>query len=156
MAIENCPFCGKEADYDATLCLEGIKDHVGCSNTDCPAYQFPGVHIDDWNKRLLKQRYSLRDIQKYILDVGIKLGFSSLTCIQRCLLLGEETGELFKSVRKHEGIPVDTKTSSIEDELSDVLLQTCAIANFYNIDLANAFRSKQEKDKKRQWKSTRN
>ena len=49
--IENCPFCGHLADFDAVLFREGIKDHVGCTNTECPAYQFQGIHIDDWNNR---------------------------------------------------------------------------------------------------------
>lgn len=96
----------------------------------------------------LKQGFSLKDIQQYILEGGIELGFDKLTAAQRCLMLGEEVGELFKSVRKYEKIKIDnnSKVDSIEDELSDVLKQVCAVANYFKIDLEKAFIQKEEKD----------
>lgn len=69
-------------------------------------------------------------------------------------MLGEEVGELFKSVRVHEKIKIDNSTTldSIEDELADVLKQLCAVANYFNIDLEKAFKQKEEKDIGRSWK----
>ena len=72
-------------------------------------------------------------------------------------MLGEEVGELFKAIRKSEGIKIDhnSKFSSIEDELADVLIFVLSIANRHDIDLEKAFRSKEEVNKKRVWsKST--
>ena len=99
----------------------------------------------------LKEKPSLGDIQEYIQEGAEELGFDKLDGSQRYLMLAEEIGELAKSIRKHEGVTVDTKTGSIEEELADVFLQTCAVANFFGIDLEKAFRKKQEKDKGR-WK----
>jgi NTP pyrophosphatase (non-canonical NTP hydrolase) len=50
-------------------------------------------------------------------------GFSDETALEKCLLLGEELGELFKAVRKRLGIKTDTqwKESTVEDELADIL-----------------------------------
>jgi NTP pyrophosphatase (non-canonical NTP hydrolase) len=81
-------------------------------------------------------------------------GFISQSVIDKCLLLGEEVGELFKAVRKAEGLLVDENStfSEIGDELSDILIYICAIANRKNIDLESAFRAKEEKNKKRTWK----
>jgi len=70
-------------------------------------------------------------------------------------LLGEEVGELFKAVRKSEGLAVDANSNFTEigDELSDIFIYLCAIANRKGIDLEKAFREKEEKNKKRIWKS---
>ncbi len=101
----------------------------------------------------LKNNFSLRDLQQHILESGIERGFDKLSAAQRCLMLGEEVGELFKSVRKYEKIKIDnnSKVDSIEDELSDVLKQVCAVANYFKIDLEKAFIQKEEKDNGR-WK----
>ncbi|MCD6355236.1 MAG: hypothetical protein J7L95_06780 [Prolixibacteraceae bacterium] len=71
----------------------------------------------------------------------------------KCLLLGEKVGELFKAVRKAEGLLIDTNFNFTEigDELSDIFIYLCAIANRKGIDLENAFRKKEEKNKKRTW-----
>jgi len=100
---------------------------------------------------ILKENPLLKDFQEYILESGIELGFDKLTGIQRCLMLWEELGELFKSVRKYEKIKIDknSKVDSIEDELADVFKQVCAIANYFKIDLEKAFI---EKEKKNIWR----
>ena len=94
----------------------------------------------------LKENPRLKDIQKYVQEGAQEIGFDKLKGSQRYLMLVEEVGELAKGIRKSEAIIVDTKTGSIEEELADVLLQTCAVANFFGIDLEEAFRKKQEKD----------
>ena len=69
-------------------------------------------------------------------------------------MLGEEVGELFKAIRKKEDIKVDlnSKIGSVEEELADILIYLCAIANRYDIDLEKAFREKEEINKQRVWK----
>ncbi len=68
--------------------------------------------------------------------------------------MGEEVGELFKAVRKSEGLSIDSNSTFTEigDELTDIIIYLCAIANRKNIDLESAFREKEEKNKQRIWK----
>ena len=68
--------------------------------------------------------------------------------------MGEEVGELFKAIRKTENISTDanSKTFHIGEELADILIYVCAIANRYGINLEEAFRKKEEINKKRVWK----
>ncbi len=67
---------------------------------------------------------------------------------------GEEVGELFKAVRKAEKIKIDhnSKITSVSEELADVLIFLCSIANKFEIDLEKAFREKEEINKTRSWK----
>lgn len=97
---------------------------------------------------LNSKQLNLKDLQKYILDGGIELGFDKLNATQRCLMLGEEVGELYKSIRKYEKITIanDSHVSPISEELADVLKQVCAIANYFNIDLEDAFIKKEKKN----------
>ncbi len=98
---------------------------------------------------------SLTDFQKYVSELEEERGFASQTIIDKCLLLGEEVGELFKAVRKTEGLAIDSNSEFTEvgDELTDIFIYLCAIANRKGIDLEEAFRTKEEKNKKRVWKS---
>ncbi|MBU2235665.1 pyrophosphohydrolase, partial [Patescibacteria group bacterium] len=91
--------------------------------------------------------------QKYVSKMEDERGFSDESTIQKCLLLGEEVGELFKAVRKSENIKIDRNSDigTIENELADVLIYLLVIANRYNIDLEKAFRDKEEINKNRNW-----
>jgi NTP pyrophosphatase (non-canonical NTP hydrolase) len=98
---------------------------------------------------------NLKEFQQYVAELEIERGFAHQTIIDKCLLLGEEVGELFKAVRKSEGLAVDENSSFTEigDELTDILIYLCAIANRKGIDLEKSFREKEEKNKKRIWKT---
>jgi NTP pyrophosphatase (non-canonical NTP hydrolase) len=80
-------------------------------------------------------------------------GFTERGVIQQCLLLGEEVGELFKAVRKHEQMRTATTslTGSVDEELADILIYVCAIANRLNINLDEALRAKEEYNNTRSW-----
>ena len=84
-------------------------------------------------------------------------GFMDQTVIEKCLLLGEEVGELFKAIRKETNIKIDnhSKFKSIDYELVDIFMFLCAIANRLNIDLEKAFREKEEINKKRVWEKNK-
>lgn len=101
----------------------------------------------------LKEKPLLIDCQEYVKELELERGFSSQTVIEKCLLMGEEIGELFKSVRKAEKILIDNNSTinQVSDELADVFIYLCAIANRYDIDLETAFREKEEINKKRTW-----
>ena len=102
----------------------------------------------------LPQNPKLADFQQYVKDLEEARGFSVQTVLQKCLMLGEEVGELFKAIRKTEGLTVDknSKIGSITEELADCLIFLCSIANKYGIDLEKSFREKEEINKKRVWK----
>ena len=102
---------------------------------------------------LLKKQPILRDFQTYVAELENERDFSHQSAIEKCLLLGEEIGELFKAVRKSEKMNIDiiSRSTSVEEELADILIYICSIANRYNIDLEKAFREKEEINKKRKW-----
>jgi len=103
----------------------------------------------------LTKNPTLENFQHYVAELEIERGFASQTTIDKCLLLGEEVGELFKAVRKSEGLAVDENSNFTEigDELTDIFIYLCAIANRKGIDLETAFLKKEEKNKLRIWKS---
>lgn len=69
-------------------------------------------------------------------------------------MLGEEIGELFKAIRKAEKMRIDgnSHVGKIEEEMADIMIYLCSIANRCNIDLEKAFRDKEEVNKARTWK----
>ncbi|PWI47566.1 pyrophosphohydrolase [Candidatus Heimdallarchaeota archaeon B3_Heim] len=101
----------------------------------------------------LKEHPPLIAYQKYVAELEKEREFKDQSVVDKCLLLGEEVGELFKAVRKKEGLNIDLNStpSQISYELVDIFIFLCAIANRYDINLEDAFREKEEINKKRQW-----
>jgi NTP pyrophosphatase (non-canonical NTP hydrolase) len=101
----------------------------------------------------LKSNPTLGDFQTYVRELEDERGFATQPLVQKCLLLGEEVGELFKAVRTHEKMSLanDAAPSEVEAEIADVLVLLCSVANKLDIDMEAAFREKEEKNKKRIW-----
>ena len=101
----------------------------------------------------LPKNATLTMYQKYVTELEYERGFINQTIIDKCLLLGEEVGELFKAVRKQEGLKIDlnSENKKISEELVDIFIYICAIANRSNVNLEKAFLKKEEVNKKRQW-----
>ncbi|MDH6269873.1 NTP pyrophosphatase (non-canonical NTP hydrolase) [Rhizobium sp. SG_E_25_P2] len=101
----------------------------------------------------LMKAAGLRELQAYVAKLEVERGFSHQSAVEKCLLLGEEVGELFKAVRKQEGMPIEPGgvMLSIGGELADLLIYLCAIANRYDIDLDQAFRDKERLNATRRW-----
>lgn len=101
----------------------------------------------------LNEKPTLPDFQRYVTKLERERGFIHQTILEKCLLLGEEIGELFKSVRKSQQIKIDENSDvkDIGDELADIFIYLCAIANRFDINLEQAFREKEEKNKERRW-----
>lgn len=101
----------------------------------------------------LDERPTLTDFQAYVAKLEIERGFDDQSVRDKCLLLGEEIGELFKAVRKTEGLKVDVSSQfgTVSEELADVFIYLCAIANRYDIDLETAFREKEKINHQRSW-----
>ncbi|WP_108126573.1 MazG nucleotide pyrophosphohydrolase domain-containing protein [Saccharospirillum mangrovi] len=96
---------------------------------------------------------NLADLQRYVHELESERGFDTQSSRDKCLLLGEEVGELFKAVRQAEGMPMDVNAAAADlaDELADVLIYLCSIANRYDLNLEDAFRAKEAKNKQRRW-----
>jgi NTP pyrophosphatase (non-canonical NTP hydrolase) len=103
----------------------------------------------------LKRQPTLADIQKYISDMVVERGFRDQSILQECLMLNEEVGELMKCVRKsHAGMRLDGDKAYELDaagEIADILIVLSTIANKLGIDMEQAFRDKEEKNKLRTW-----
>lgn len=103
----------------------------------------------------LKKNPTLVDFQNYVAELEVERGFIHQSVKDKCLLMGEEIGELFKAVRKAEGLAIDptSKIGEVSSELADIFIYLCAIANRYNIDLEAAFLAKEVVNKQRKWLS---
>ncbi|MEM7016639.1 MAG: MazG nucleotide pyrophosphohydrolase domain-containing protein [Pseudomonadota bacterium] len=99
----------------------------------------------------LPEQPVLSDFQQYVTELEAERGFSDQTVIDKCLLLGEEVGELFKAIRTREGLKVDVPGSDVAGELADVMIFLCSIANRCDIDLEKAFREKEAINETRTW-----
>ena len=101
----------------------------------------------------LKNHPLLKDFQTYVEELELERGFDDQSARDKCLLLGEEIGELFKAIRKSEGLKIDQSSTfgSISHELADILIYICAIANRYDLDLEQSFREKEDINKHRKW-----
>lgn len=102
----------------------------------------------------LKKSPILKDYQEYVNILEIQRGFDDQDAIVKCLLLGEEMGELFKAVRKTMRLKTDinSNVSSVKEEIADILIYLCSIANRFDINIEEAFREKEEVNKQRVWK----
>ena len=103
----------------------------------------------------LPKNPNLKDFQEYVNKMEIGRWFIEDTALQKCLLLWEELWELFKSVRKTEKIlkfdNINSSADEIKHEIVDMFIILCAIANRYNVNLEEAFKEKEEINKKRIW-----
>lgn len=102
----------------------------------------------------LPARAALGQLQRYIEREAKRRGFGDQTALQKCLILGEEVGELFKAIRKEEKMPIGrhSKVGTVSEELADVLMYVCTIASCYGVDLEKAFRAKDKVHSKRVWR----
>jgi NTP pyrophosphatase (non-canonical NTP hydrolase) len=103
---------------------------------------------------VLPETPNLAAFQTYVRQLEHERGFEAQSPIEKCLLLGEEVGELFKSVRKAQGLATDTRTdvSPVAEELADVFILLLSVANRHDVDLEQAFRAKEAKNHARNWK----
>jgi len=102
---------------------------------------------------VLNENPTLGDFQEYVKKLELQRGFTNQNAIEKCLLLGEEMGELFKAIRKAMKLKTDINSNigSVKEEIADIMIYLCAIANRFEIDIEQAFREKEEVNKKREW-----
>lgn len=100
---------------------------------------------------------SLGSLQAYVKKTLKERGFEDETVAQKFMLLLEEMGELAHAARKRAGTKVDEakwqdSEQNLHDEAADVFIYLLDICNKLDIDLAQAFFAKEEKNRKRVWK----
>jgi len=110
----------------------------------------------------LPENAQLKDFQTYIHALEKQHGWLDVDLVHNCFLMGEEVGELFKSIRKYQSyFDEAAKTESASDqavkkeavaeELVDVFNYLLAISNRLEIDFEAAFKAKNEKNQHRTW-----
>lgn len=108
------------------------------------------------SKLFLKEAPTLNDIQQYVRDMEAERGFTNQAAAEKMLLLVEEVGELCKVVRKHHtSLGIDSGKQydfDLAGEIADVQIVLMTIANRLDINVEQAFRDKEEQNKKRTWK----
>lgn len=108
------------------------------------------------SKLFLKENPTLGDVQQYVRDMEVERGFTSQATAEKMLLLAEEVGELCKVVRKHHTtLGIDSAKEydfDLAGEIADVQIVLMTIANRLSVDIEQAFRDKEEQNKRRTWK----
>lgn len=101
----------------------------------------------------------MAEYQRYIHDLEAFHGWLDVDLVHNCFLMGEEVGELFKAVRKHnryfdesaKGAPDPATKQAVAEEIVDVMNYLLAIANRMDIDVEQAFREKNGLNQRRRW-----
>lgn len=102
----------------------------------------------------LKKNPELKDFQQYVHDLVKERGFENERAPELFMLLMEEVGEMAKAARKKSNIKTDENyhTPELALEIADVFIYLLDICNYFDVDLEQAFRDKEEINKKRVWK----
>ena len=103
----------------------------------------------------LNENTTLKDLQKYVNDMIEIRGFSKETPQDVMLLLTEEVGELAQEIRKSRKYYLDTNKNNeldVEGEIADVFIYILSMCRVMNVNLLEAFKNKEEKNCKREWK----
>ena len=100
----------------------------------------------------LKKSPTLQDFQSYVRQMKQERGFNTTDKFYECCLFAEEAGEVISAVRKHAkvgSVGIGAAVCIVADELADVFIYVCSLANMHGIDLEQAFRDKDDKNKLR-------
>lgn len=101
----------------------------------------------------LKDNPTLADLQAYVQEMVVERGFND-DVRNKFMMLIEEVGEFAKASRKHAGMryATDAQEQNVAGEAADVLIVLLGLCNLLGIDLEQAFRDKEERNKQRVWK----
>lgn len=102
----------------------------------------------------LKADPTLRDLQQYVDEMVRERGFTRDDVPKKFMLLFEEVGEFAKAARGASGLKLakDSSAQDLQGEAADILIVLLGLCNMLDIDLEQAFRDKEEKNKLREWK----
>lgn len=128
-------------------------DILEASEGDRPTLELPPLS--------LQQAAAMSAYQGYIKQLEAHHGWTDVSLIENCFLMGEEVGELFKAVRKvnrfydQADAPATERSelvANVGEEIVDVFNYLIAIANRLDIDIERAFIEKNTKNLSRSWK----
>lgn len=106
---------------------------------------------------------TLQSLQTHSIAVCRHFGWDQITDEKNFILFVEEVGELAKAMRKAIGLMVEQNNpdkpvhnqdkikQSLQEEFADVLNNFLELANRFDIDLEDAYRTKMTANFKRQW-----
>jgi NTP pyrophosphatase (non-canonical NTP hydrolase) len=105
------------------------------------------------SKLHLKSDPTLADYQQYVREMVAERGFKE-DVRNKFMMLIEEVGELAKASRKAAGMKLanDVANQDAAAEAADVFIVLLGLCNLLGINLEQAFRDKEELNKKRVWK----
>ncbi len=109
--------------------------------------------LEEFNK--LNSDSSVRDLQEYIKNMMKTREFDNQTAEDVMLILTEELGEVAKEVRKTTNLRMDINKKrelNLDKEIADVFIMLLSLCSVTNIDLFEAFKSKEKINFKREWK----
>jgi len=102
----------------------------------------------------LQEKPTLTDLQAYMDQVCKERGWTKDSYSEKFLLFVEEVGELAKAIRQIRGL-YDEKAKqqrvALEEEFADVLSYLLDLANYFQVDLEQAFRAKEQVNQARRW-----
>lgn len=107
-------------------------------------------------KAQLPEDPTLPQIQQYLKEICKERGWDKNTDLEIFLLLSEEMGELAKAIRNQRGLYAEADKAqrwSLEEEFADVFNYLLDLANYFDVDLYEAFRKKDAHNAERNWKS---
>ena len=118
----------------------------------------PSQSITSPSKINLVENAPMSEYQRYIYELEAMHGWLDVDLVHNCFLMGEEVGELFKAIRKHQRYFEEHDPQSEEDskahiaeELVDVFNYLIAIANRLGVNFEEAFRRKNLINQGRSW-----
>ncbi|HET9920292.1 MAG TPA: MazG nucleotide pyrophosphohydrolase domain-containing protein [Ktedonobacteraceae bacterium] len=111
----------------------------------------------------LSEHPALPELQRYMDEVCQERGWNKDDYAQKFLLFTEEVGELAKAIRNAAGLydeqakqqkqegQQERRRANLEEEFADVLSYLLDLANYFHVDLEQAFREKERVNKTRRW-----
>lgn len=111
-------------------------------------YRIPAEKSEKAMVLELKKSPTLQDFQSYVRQMKQERGFNTTDKFYECCLFAEEAGEVISAVRKNAkggSVGSGSAVSNVAEELADVFIYVCSLANMHGIDLEQAFRDKEEK-----------
>ena len=104
---------------------------------------------------ILPHNPTLKDFHDYIRKMKTLRGFNGTDPVLDMLFLTEEIGELASAIRrtssKGHTDKNKIKENDVAGEMADCFIFLLNLANMYDVNLEEAFRKKEEKNKKRVW-----
>ncbi len=97
---------------------------------------------------------TLPELQRYVEQVCLERGWTQDSPAEKFMLFTEEVGELAKAIRKRQGLYEEKAKETqwnLQEELADVLSYLLDIANYFQVDLEQAFRAKEQINATRTW-----